>query len=250
MHKMIRCDRKKITKRYNKALLIANIPSAAAAAVLIAVGCYLFPKIDPPFELYSVYYAVLYAAAAYSFIVTLIISIAAGRRLEGDSRYTYIELLEKQLIVSQFTGAVTAPGERADHRRLWIMDLKDVQSVSVGPKDITITGSARMIEQSADRLDYRDEDGYASFDYWWYNSGGGERTESFQFRDDYFYFERIAQRIIFCAQRCKKEAIRREEFRRHMLEIARKQAEKKNRRNRKKKNEERVFRGMPIKRNF
>lgn len=244
MHKMIRSSSRIIGKRFNKAMVMANIPSMALAAAMLVISLVIIRNTRAPDLLYSLLFLSLYITLAYSFAVTLVISGLASRSIEGHKKYTYIEILGEQMIVSEFAGSVRENGERKDYQRLWVMNLADVEQVACKRTKIVIKAKARKIEQRADWLEYvSDENGRAVFDYWWYNNGGGEDTGSVEIRDNYFYAERYAQRIIFCSEKQKETRIRREEFRRRMLEIA-------GRKHNRKKKKERVFRGFEYERRF
>ncbi len=246
MHKMIRCSEKIIARRYNRILLLLNIPSAAAAAILVVISQVIIRHMHVAAELYRFFFLALYIIAAYSFVCTFLVSFTATRKINGHKKYTYIEILGEQMIVSEYTASAYAYGNTCDYRRLWVINLADVEQVTCTGSRMIIKSKARKIEQRADWLEYKaDEFGRADFDYWWYNSGGGDIIQSVEIRDDYTYSERIAQRIIFCSEKQKQREIRRAEFRRRMLEAAGRKSEY-----RKKKPKERVFRGYEIKRNF
>lgn len=245
MHKMIRSAERSISARFRKALIAFNIPSAASAVVLIVTSLVIIPNMSVPGELYKMFFAMLYITAAYSFAVTLIISIIATLRLRGHEKYTYMEILGEQMVVSEYAQTVFNDRELTDYRRLWVFNLSDVEQVKCTRTKVIIKAKARKMEQRADWLSYTaDEMGRAVFDYRWFNFGGSEDVDSIEIRDNYFYAERAAQRIIFCSERQREREFRREEFRRRMLEIAGRP--RKGRRKKK----ERVFRGYEIERKF
>lgn len=245
MHKLIKCDLRKIGRRYDILLLGLNIPSITAAAVLLIVSRLILIKMEAPSDFYEIFFGVLYAAAAYAFLVTLAVTIFANRRIGGSKRNTYIEILGEQLILSEYISTAVIDGKKYDYKRLWIINLADISEVVCTRNKITVKGKARRIEERADCLGYTEQSGRAVFDYWWYTENGGSIFKSAEIKDDYFYAERIAQRIIFCSERQKKREIQRAEFRRRMLEIAGRRGT-----NRRKKPKERVFRGYEIERKF
>lgn len=247
MHKMIHSSTKIISGRYNKTLLLLNIPSFTAASVLMFISNGIFGANHPPETAYSYFFLAAYLTAAYAFIVTLMVSMRATRCIRGHEKYSYIEITGRELILSEYTGTARIDGELVDYRRLWLINLSDVTEVRCTRTAITVTAPARRLEQRADRLNYSlDEFGNTDFDFWGYNSGDGEKFTCAKIRDNYVFAERIAQRIIFCSEKQKAAKLRREEFRKKMLETARlnKTAKRKN------KKTQRVFRGYEIERKF
>lgn len=245
MHKLIKCDLRKIGRKYDLLMLAVNIPSIAAALVLLCVSRLVIIPLKAPADFYKIFFGILYAAALYAFAVTAAAAIAANKKINGCKRNTYIEILGTQLILSEYISTAVIYGEKYDYKRLWIINLADISEVVCTKNKIIVKGRARRIEERSDRLAYAEESGRAAFDYWWYSENGGEILMSAEIKDDYFYSERIAQRIIFCSERQKKREIQRAEFRRRMLEIAGRKGA-----GRKKKPRERVFRGYEIERKF
>ena len=243
MHKMIRCDMRKISRRYDLMLAAANIPSATAAAVLVIISQLIISNTRVPDDFYKLFSAVLYAAAAYAFAVTLVITVNANIKLRGHRKYTYMEFTGDQLIVSEFISSAVLYGQLHDYIRIYVINLADVEQVTCTRSKVIIKSAARRIEQRSDWLEYTCEEGRACFSYWWYNENGGDKVNSVEFADNYHYAERAAQRIIFCSQKLKERELRRAEFRRRMLEIA-------GRKRTRKKPKERVFRGYEIERKF
>ncbi len=245
MHKMFHSSKKLIGRRFDRIMLWAALPAAAAALILVVISLMIrYSGGGVPDKLYVTIFAALYCTAAYAFVVSLIYGIIAGRKLEGHEKYSYIEILGQDMVVSEYTGSARIDGELMHYRRLWVMNLSDVEQVTCTRTRFKISGRARKFEQRADRLDYVSDDfGHIDFDNWQLNSGGEEVTR-IDIRDNYFYAESIARRIIYCSEKQKQREIRRAEFRQRMLEIAR------SGRKTRKKPKERVFRGYEIERNF
>lgn len=244
MHKMIHCNPKIIGKRFTIALLLANIPTAASLVTLLTISQLILKNTDAPDELYRIFFLVVYITLLYSFLITLVISHRASRQINGHKKYSYMEIFREQMIVSEYVCTIREYGELCDYCRIHLINLADVEQVMCNGKKIVIKAKARKIEQKADWLRYECDDmGMVSFDYWYYNTDGGEIIQSVEFRDDYTYAERYAQRIIYCSELQKKRVIRREEFRRRMMEAAGKRKDRK-------KKKERVFRGYEIERKF
>ncbi|MDE7293952.1 MAG: hypothetical protein K2N72_05975 [Oscillospiraceae bacterium] len=245
-HKMIRSAERVIAKRYNKLLLLLNIPSVTMAGALTIISLLIIGQMEAPPELYRMFYGVLYITLLYAFTVTAVVTAKMNRSLRGHGKYSYIEILGEQMIVSEYVSSARNEGELIDYKRIWVVSLADVEQVTCTERKIIIKAKARFMEDRADWLCYDDDgQGHAEFDHWYFNTGG-KQVDSVEIRDNYFYAEAAARRIIFCSERQKVREMRREEFRRRMIEVAERNKSVKGRRKKK----ERVFRGYDIDRNF
>lgn len=243
MHKMIHCDVKKLSHGFDRLMFAVNIPSLTAMAALSMIYLLIIRR-GVPDDFFRLFIACFFITCAYSFAVSLLVMVISNLRLAGHKKYTYIEILGEQLVVSRYVRSSAGDNGLTAYRRLWVMDLGDVEQVTCRRDSVIIKGKARFFEEPAMWLDYEcTENGRADFDYGWYNEYGGTTVTQAAFPDSFFYAERIAQRIIFCSEKQKKREIRRREFRQRMLEIA---AQRRTR----KKPKERVFRGYEIERNF
>lgn len=245
-HKMIASSSRVIAKRYNKLLVLLNLPSMTMIGALAIISRLIIEKMEVPPELYKMFFGALYITLLYAFTVTALVTAKMNRSLRGHKKYSYIEILGEQMIVSEYISSARSDGELIDYKRLWVVALADVEQVTCTERKIIIKTKARLIEDRADWLCYcADETGRAEFDYWYFNTGG-KQVSSVEIRDNYFYAEAAARRIIFCSEKQKAREMRREEFRRRMLEVAERNKPGKGRRRKK----ERVFRGYDIDRKF
>ena len=244
-HKMIRASSRVISRRFNKLLLLLNIPSVTMGGALWVISSLVLGKMDAPAEMYRIFAGALYLTVSYAFAVTLLVTAAQNRSLRGHGLYSYIEILGEHMIVSEYVSSAHGSDGIIDYKRLWVVPLSEVEQVTCTERKIIIKAKARLMEDRADWLCYTlDEQGEADFDYWYFETGG-KQVEQVEIRDNYFYAEAAAQRIIFSSEKQKAKEMRREEFRRRMLEVA---ARNKPGRGRRKK--ERVFRGYDIERKF
>ncbi|MDE7278368.1 MAG: hypothetical protein K2N26_01400 [Oscillospiraceae bacterium] len=85
---------------------------------------------------------------------------------------------------------------------------------------LTITAEARYFNEDANWLGYSETEDGISFDRHWYDVNGGKQVQSIEVTDFYTYGDRIARHITHCADKTRERNIRRENFRREMLEIA------------------------------
>lgn len=244
-HKMIRASSRVISRRYSKLLWLLNIPSLTMGGALWVISELVLSNMDAPAEVYRMFYGALYLTVLYAFLVTLIVTVAQNRSLRGHSKYTYIEILGEQMIVSEYVSSARGADGIIDYKRLWVVPLAEVEQVTCTERKMIIKAKARFMEDRADWLCYTpDEMGRADFDYWYFTAGG-RQVEQIEIRDNYFYADAAAQRIIFSSEKQKAKELRREEFRRRMLEVA-----ARNRPGRGRRKKERVFRGYDIERKF
>lgn len=245
-HKMIRCSRKIIGARYDKAMLLLNIPTITAACTMAVISFLIIRNMSVPETFYRFFFGFLYGAVLYGFLTCFVVTVLQNRSLRGHGCYTYMELLGEQMIASEYIGSVYSLQGATDYIRLWVIRLADVEQITVTDKKITIKAKARLIEERADRLTYTaDSVGRVEFDYGWFDNVGGKAVDSVELCNNYFYAERAAQRIIFSSRQQKRVEFDREAFRRRMLEIA--EGKRKPRLGKKK---ERIFRGYEIERKF
>ena len=244
MHKIFHSDGKKLSRGFDKIMLAVNIPSLTAMAALSIIYLLIIRRVSVPDDFFRLFITCFFITCAYSFTVSVIVAVIANLRLRGHRKYTYIEIAGEQLVISRYV--YTSSGDRGftDFRRLWVMNLSDVEQVTCTRSRIIIQGKGRFFEAPAEWLDYSaGSSGKIDFDYWWYDEYGGSAVSSASFPDSFFYAEHIAQRIILHSERQKKREIRRNELRARRLQIA---AQRRAR----KKPKERVFRGYEIERNF
>ncbi|MGN1100838.1 MAG: hypothetical protein ACI4RG_01505 [Huintestinicola sp.] len=244
MHKMIHSDKQKLSHGFDKIMLAVNVPSLTAVTALSIIYLLILRRTGVPDDFFKLYITCFFITCAYSFTVSVIVAVIANLRLAGHMKYTYIEILGEQMVISRYVRSSAGEKGLTVYRRLWVMDLENVEQVTCTGRRVIIKGKARYFEAPAGWLDYScTENGRAEFDYHWYDEYGGEEVSQASFPDSFFYAERVAQRIIFCSEKQKRREIRRREFRQRMLEIAA-------RRRARKKPKERVFRGYEIERKF
>lgn len=163
---------------------------------------------------------VLYFSVAYSFIVCLIGSIISDVLLKAHTEHTYIEIADSLLVISQHDQTVWNEGGFHSYKKLWIIDLKEVEEVECIKNQLVITAKARYFNERADWLHYEKGESGVDFDNWWYNTNGGKIVQTVEITDFYTHGERIAKRIMFCSKKAIDQAERRERFRKEMLDIA------------------------------
>lgn len=224
MHKTIHASEKRILGRYNRRIVIACLP-AAAALISILIIVLLFYVISPdgaavPAVLNQVIIYGTYFCVAYLFIVCLIGSIASDILLKAHREHTYIEINDSSLIVSQHSQTVFTDGKRQSFKKLWVVNLKNVEYVEYAKHTVIIGAPARFFHENAERLRYESTPDGIDFDNWWYNSNGGKNVSTVEVADLYAHTERIAGRIQFCSDKIIAREAQREQFRRQMLDIA------------------------------
>lgn len=224
MRKTIHASEKRILGKYNRRMIIACLPGAAAL-VSILIIVLLFYVISPdgvsiPSVLNQVIIYGTYFCVAYLFIVCLIGSIVSDILLKAHREHTYIEINDSSLIVSQHSQTVFTDGKRQSYKKLWVVNLKNVEYVEYAKHTVIIGAPARFFHENADWLHYESTPDGIDFDNWWYNSNGGKNVSTVEVADFYAHTERIAGRIQFCSDKIIAREARREQFRRQMLDIA------------------------------
>lgn len=222
MHKIMHVDEKRLARKYNFRIFFVNLPAISVALALGAV-VYIFiyksPEPPPVFLYRAVFYS-FYALSGYSFISCLIGTVISEIMIKAHKENTYIEISDSLMVVSQHMRTIFSDGKFKHYKKMWVMNLNDVEDAVCIKNHITITGKARYFYENRDWLKYKNNENGISFDRWWYDSNGGKFVSSVDLIDFYIFGERIVKRILHASDKVRERARRREEFRKHMLGIA------------------------------
>ena len=122
----------------------------ASLAIVTLFHIIEIDQLDIPKVLYSTMFYTLYFSLVYSFIVCLIGSIASDILLKAHTEHTYIEIADSLLVISQHDQTVYTEGKLRSHKKLWIIDLKQVEEVECIKNHIIITAPARYFNENAE----------------------------------------------------------------------------------------------------
>lgn len=219
MHKLIKVNEKKLLIKYNKRLFLFNLPAISIVLTLLMMT--FLPLGERPPMYYRFTFAMLNAACAYSFFVTLAGFYIINSRIRAHRKDTYIEIFRSDMIVSRSMGAIF--GKSEGFRKLWVINLEDIEEASCCKGIITLTGKARLITGRGEWLGYScdDTDGLR-FDNWWYDDNGGENVTSVEIGNLFTNPERVAERITLMSERVKERKKRFLSYRSRMLELSEK----------------------------
>lgn len=222
MKKTFHVNEKIISAKYNRRLFLVNLPSLSVLVPLLAIVLIfsVFGNVSIPEAMYRYIFYGTYFCVLYSFVTCLIGSVIADISVKAHKKHTYIEISDSCLILSQHSCTRFCEGRLRSYKKLWIIDLNDIEDVECLQNSIVITAKARYFDQDADWLGYVRTENGVDFDNWWYNSNGGATVHSAEITDYYTNGERIAQRIRLCSEKISERTRKREEYRRRMLEIA------------------------------
>ncbi|MCM1023374.1 MAG: hypothetical protein NC395_04870 [Prevotella sp.] len=222
MRKMIRVNEKRLGAKYSRRIFLAALPAVSMLVSLFAVVLIFVVGLDSEFpqEMYRTVFYAAYAACAYGFAVCLIGSVTEEILIRAHREHTYIHIAGSVMVISQHTRTVFRSGKPVHYKKMWVVKLADVTNVECIRNRLTITADARYFNENAAWLGYSETENGISFDRWWYDSNGGKAVKSIEITDFYTYGERIARHITHCANKTREREMRRESFRREMLEIA------------------------------
>ncbi|MDE5992438.1 MAG: hypothetical protein K2G87_05250 [Oscillospiraceae bacterium] len=222
MRKMIRVNEKRLTAKYNRRIFLAALPAVSMLVSLLVVVLLFVTGLDKelPQEMYRTIFYAAYAACAYGFVVCLIGSAAAEILIRAHREHTYIHISGSVMVVSQHTRAVRQDGKWVHYKKMWVIKLADVTNVECIRNHLTINAEARYFNEDARWLSYSETEDGISFDRWWYDVNGGRIVSTVEVTDFYTYGDRIARHIDHCANKIRERNLRRERFRREMMEIA------------------------------
>lgn len=219
---MIRVNEKRLSAKYNRRIFLFSLPALSIIISLFVIVVVFIVWLDSemPREMYSTIFYAAYAACAYGFIVCLTGSVAAGILIRSHREHTYIQICGSVMVVSQHTRAAFMDWKWIHYKKMWVIKLADVENVECIRNHITITAKARFFNEEAEWLSYQKTDDGIEFDRWWYNSNGGKDVSSVEITDFYTYGDRIARHINHCARKTRERELRRQAYRKEMLEIA------------------------------
>ncbi|MDE5577064.1 MAG: hypothetical protein K2J11_06730 [Oscillospiraceae bacterium] len=222
MRKMIRVNEKRLTAKYNRRIFLAALPAVSMLVSLLVVVLLFVTGLDKelPQEMYRTIFYAAYAACAYGFVVCLVGSAAAEILIRAHREHTYIHISGSVMVVSQHTRAVCHDGKWVHYKKMWVIKLADVTNVECIRDHLTINAEARYFNEDARWLGYSETEDGISFDRWWYDVNGGRIVSTVEVTDFYTYGDRIARHIDHCANKIRERDLRRERFRREMMEIA------------------------------
>lgn len=220
MKKLFCVNEKRILRKYNLRIFALNLPSIAVSVSLLMIVLIFKPQNEVPEVMYKAIFYGLYCCTAYSFVTVLAGSVISDILIKAHKAHTFIEIADSRMVVSQHTQTVYTEGKFVNYKKLWVIELNEVESVTCIKNHIIINGRARYFNERADRLSYQSTSKGIDFDNWWYNANGGEITNEIEVTDFYTYGPRIAQRISYCVGKIKEREKRHNEYRQKMLAIA------------------------------
>ena len=228
MHKLFHVSKKKISALCTKFVLLLNIPTAAAAVALIVIVNVVMRGASVPIELYRTVFYAVDIFVAYSFVICFLNSLICGHMTEAHGKYTYIEISDGSLVISQHEKTVYGLFDSEEYVRMWLVKLSDVEDVYSDKGCLFIKSPARLFVMPERWLRYIiDDSGKICFEHPWNEDFGGEKVDLVKIKDYYPLGERILKRILFCAEKSRITEKRRAEFREKMLSIAKRSNRKK-----------------------
>ncbi len=220
---MIHVNEKRLAAKYNRRIFLASLPALSVIVsllVIVVLFIFILDK-DMPNEMYLTIIYAAYGSFAYGFLVCLIGSAAADILIHAHREHTYIQIAGTVMIVSQHSRSAFLDWKWVHYKKMWVVDLADVENVECIRDHLTITAKARYFHEKADWLSYHRTENGIAFDRWWYDENGGKNVNCIEVTDFYTYGERIARHITHCASKTRDTAMRRQAFREEMLAIAR-----------------------------
>ena len=123
----------------------------------------------------------------------LIIYESTRTIIRRKSRYTYLDIQLKAIVFSRYSKAFRVLGNKKIYRELYIIPLKELNSVSVqgDGKKILIKGKMRRYSLDSDNLGYHVKNGDIEMDRWWLNSGGFTETDSLVIDESFGKSEKV-----------------------------------------------------------
>lgn len=210
---------KKIARRYNFRIFLANILPLCLVVTLTLISYFVKDSVMPP-KYYSFFFTILTICLGFSLVSITIGSYIATTKLNGHKKHTFIEIKEKFLVISEFKETSFLSPHEDDYKDFFVIKLDEIEDIYLFGKKIIIIAPTRFISQRADFLDYSIENGDFILGGSWDISCAGEMREGIEIPD---FFRRpmgIAKAIESCRERILEKQRRRDAFREHLLSVA------------------------------
>lgn len=110
--------------------------------------------------------------------ISFITAQLSHRKIRRNSRFTYIDIQEKAVILSLYGGEYRTGGERVIVRELYLMPFEEIKSIASekNGQSIIVSGNFRHYSMNSENLGYHIKDGEVVFDRQWLNIGGFEKV--------------------------------------------------------------------------
>ncbi len=104
----------------------------------------------------------------------------AHKKISRESRYTYVDIQEKTVVLSIYGGEHRVGGEKIIDRELYYIPFEKLNSIRPEKrgKGIILTGEFRCYSMNSENLGYHVKDGEVVFDREWLSIGGFERVDT------------------------------------------------------------------------
>ena len=221
LNRIYRVNINKLAAKYNKALLIVNLPSIAVTLTILTLTLLNHGK-SMSILYYKVNFYMLTGALAISFLSSFISAVITNPILKGHEKETYIEICGGDMIISQYLEPAKSEGRNLAYKKLWIIRMADIEDVFFTGRFIVICGNARLFTDRTDRLKYNREENGIAFEHWWYDENGGKIVDYVQCRNYYPHGRWLTRRIQNTSAKYKEQQERRQQFNKKMMDIAKK----------------------------
>ncbi len=219
MTKFFHASKKKLKGRYNRRIFIVNILPAAVTLTLCGV-VWINRNSYMPIIYYLTVIRILTCAVGYSFITILIGSLISSKKLKYHTIHTYVEILNKDLIVSSYKEAKGCGKRAVAIKKLWVIRLAEIEDIYYYNKNIIVVAPTRLFLENADWLTYTGDRFGVKFDNWWYDYNGDKLVGGVEIRDMFSSTKRIARTIQNASGIMQAKTAERRIFRERMLKIA------------------------------
>ncbi len=168
MDKFIFADAKRLKKNYMMPFIALSIPFWQLTLVVIAVINININKINQVGYYMLTSGALILGLGGLAVIYTagfLVVHYYAGSHI----KHSYIEITPRELIVSRFSQKTWQKFKPVYHKRLYVINYNDLESIRIEKGNIIIKGKIRAYYDKAERLTYSVSAGGIAFDKWWYD---------------------------------------------------------------------------------
>ena len=219
MTKLFYASTKKLNNRYAKRLLLINILPILITLTLLVIVWINKNHVNRIIYYYTIL-IILSSTVGFSFVTVLIGSLISTRRLKYNKQHTYVEIHNKNLLVSQYCQAVSRDGKIIVYKKLWVVNLAKITDIYYHKNGVVVIAPTRLLYEQSDWLTYTYGRRGVKFDKWWYDTNGGKLLNGVQIRNMFSSSKRIARTIQNVSGKMQIKDTERKDFRERMLQIA------------------------------
>lgn len=161
---------KKYRKRRNEAIALIITPIAEFSLLIIWAVMFNLKRADR-LDFILPYAMAVGGSVLTGMLLCWICCAVCDRYVRVNRKYTYFEITQKAAVFSKYKGSYRLFGKKTVLRMICVIPLTTYEKAFLDEKKkhLILTGEIRIYEGESNSLSYHINDGFPTFDKWWYN---------------------------------------------------------------------------------